>query len=741
MTDPSGALARDSIAVVGMACRFPGAENPEAFWRDLFDSRESVRFFSDEELLAAGVDPARLLDPGYVKAAPVLEHIEQFDARLFRYSPKEAELIDPQHRVFLECCWEAFENAGYDHQRHGGPVGVFAGCNMNRYLLRNLVPNYDWDTLSEDLELELGNEKDYLATRVSYKLNLKGPSVTIQTACSTSLVAVHFAMQSLQNFQCDMALAGGVSVLIPQKAGYQYREGSIVSPDGRCRAFDAAANGTIFGSGAGVVVLKRLEDAAADGDAIRAVILGSAVNNDGAAKAGFTAPSVSAQAEVIAGALAAADVPAESITYVEAHGTGTPIGDPIEVAALTQAFRSHTEKERFCAIGSVKTGIGHLDVASGIAGLIKTILALENRTIPASLHYRTANPQLKLEHSPFYVNGTRTDWPDRGFPRRAGVSSFGMGGTNAHVILQEAPEDRPSGPSRAWKLVTLSAATLNALETRSNDLARYLEEDEGTDLADAAYTLNIGRQDLDFRRFFLARDRETALHRLHAERRQETVKPDLPHLKNPDIVFMFPGQGSQYVNMGRELYDGEPTFRQCVDLCSSKLRQELNLDLRTLLYPPADRVTQEAFSRLSETAIAQPALFVVEYALSCLLESWGIQPRALVGHSIGEYVAACVAGVMTLEEALRVVAARGRLMQELPEGAMLAVSAAAEHVLPFLPPDIALAAVNASRLCVVSGKRASLEALREKLQMKALRLQIPAYLPCISLASDRAGAG
>ena len=581
--------------------------------------------------------------PRYVKAAAVLADIECFDAAFFGFTPREADLLDPQHRLFLECAWEAMETAGYDTATYQGPVGVYAGASGSGYFLTNLYPQRQLLAAVGSYNLSLANRLDFLSTRVSYKLNLTGPSLTLQTACSTSLVAVHFACQSLLNGECDMALAGGVSISVPQKTGYLYQEGGILSPDGHCRAFDARAQGTVGGSGAGIVVLKRLAEACRDGDSILAVIKGSAINNDGAVKAGFTAPSIDGQAAVIAEALAVAGVAPETVTYIEAHGTGTALGDPIEIKALTQAFRAQTQQEGFCAIGSVKTNIGHLDTAAGIAGLIKTVLALQQRLLPPSLHFEQPNPQIDFGHSPFYVNTRLSAWQTDRLPRRAGVSSLGIGGTNAHVVLEEAPSVAASGPSRPWHLLVLSAQTGSALAATATQLAAYLRQHPEVPLADVAYTLQVGRRAFRHRRAVVCQTCAEAVTALEMQEPRHVLRSTQETRERP-VVFMFPGQGAQYVNMGLELYRHETVFREQVEHCATLLLPHLDCDIRQVLYPsPAQAAT--AAQQLLQTRLAQPALFVVEYALARLWMAWGIRPQALIGHSLGEYVAACLAGV------------------------------------------------------------------------------------------------
>ncbi|MBW4592783.1 MAG: SDR family oxidoreductase [Brasilonema angustatum HA4187-MV1] len=704
------------IAVISLSGRFPKAQNLEQFWQNLRSGVESISFFSAQELESAGIDSATLSDPNYVKAAVPLEHIDLFDASFFGYNPRDAEIMDPQHRIFLECACAALENAGYDPQTYSGSIGVYAGSTISNYLF-NIYSNSNIRESVSGVEISLGNHPDYLPMRVSFKLNLTGPSYAIQTSCSTSLVAVHVACQSLLNYECDIALAGGISILDMQpKSGYLYQEDGVLSPDGHCRAFDAKAKGTIFGSGIGIVVLKRLKDALADGDCIHGVIKGSAVNNDGSLKAGFTAPSVERQADVIAEAIAAAGVEADTITYVETHGTGTPLGDPIEIKALTKAFRTSTQKRGFCAIGSVKTNVGHLDAAAGIAGLIKTILALKHKQIPPSLHFKEPNPQIDFANSPFYVNNTLSEWKTDRIPRRAGITSLGFGGTNAHVIVEEAPPIEASNPGRTYKLLMLSAKTSSALETATVNLANYLQQHPELNLADVAYTLAVGRQTFNHRRIMVCETIDDAVKTLHPLEPQRVFTYYQQPCNYP-VVFMFPGQGAQYVNMARELYQSEPKFTEEVDRCSLMLRPFLGLDLREILYP-SEAQTQTATQQLKQTSITQPALFVIEYALSKLWMAWGVRPEAMIGHSIGEYVAATLAGVFSLKDALALVAVRGRLMQQVPKGAMLSVQLSEQQVQPLLGKELSLAGINGPSLCVVSGSCEAIDKLHQQLLEK-----------------------
>ncbi|HEX2269981.1 MAG TPA: SDR family NAD(P)-dependent oxidoreductase [Pyrinomonadaceae bacterium] len=720
MTDSAARENLDSIAIIGMTGRFPEAANVEEFWENLCAGRESIKFFTDEELATAGIRPAALKNSNYVKAGTVLEGLDLFDAAFFNFSPREAELIDPQQRLFLECAWEVLESAGYDPARIAGRVGVYGGVGIDTYLLRNLYRRNLFDSPNTH-KMALGNDKDFLSTRVSYKLNLRGPSISIQTACSTSLVAVHLACQSLLMYQCDMALAGGVSLRVPQKTGYFYEEEGILSPDGHCRPFDASARGTIFGSGLGIVLLKRLGEALADGDQIRAVIRGSAINNDGALKVGYTAPSVSAQAEVVIEALAAADVSAGEIGYVECHGTGTALGDPIEIAALTKAFAAQGGAARqSCAIGSVKSNIGHLDTAAGVTGLIKAVLMVERGQLPASLHYERANPEIEFAGSPFVVNTELREWERKGREKRvAGVSSFGMGGTNAHVVIEEAPErERDERTEGDWQLLVVSARTEAGVERAARQLAAHLRRHEEIGLADVAYTTQVGRQAMRYRRAVVCRTATDAARELDTIHPANAVDESITR----PVVFMFTGQGSQYLQMGHGLYRTQPIFREHVDQCSALLQSMLGYDLRSLLYPTtADH--SEATCELNQTRTTQPALFVIEYALARLWMSWGICPQAMIGHSIGEYVAACLAGVLTLEDALKLVVTRARLMQEMPPGSMLGVSLGEVDARALLNEDLSLATINRPDRCVISGPTDAVQELARQLGKKGVPYQ------------------
>jgi len=707
---------REDIAIIGMAGRFPGARNIDEFWQNLRDGVESIKTFMPEELKASGFDLKLLKNPKYVNAGGVLDDADSFEASFFGISPKEAEFMDPQHRIFLECAWEAIENAGYDPEKYDGLIGVFGGVARNTYFIHNAALFRDLIGSGALYEVLIGSEKDFPATRVSYKLNLKGPSINVQTACSTSGVAIHLACQSLIGGECDIAIAGAARVQVPLKGGYIYVEGGITSPDGHCRAFDERARGTVYGSGVGIIVLKRLPDAIHDRDCIHAVIKGTAINNDGSDKVGFTAPSVKGQTTVIEEVLAVAEVDADSIDYVEAHGTGTALGDPIEIAALTKAFRKSTKKVDYCAIGSVKTNIGHLDAAACVAGIIKTVMALKNKLIPPSLNFERPNPQIDFINSPFYVNTKLQEWKADRAPRRAGVSSFGLGGTNAHIILEEAPEAESSGPSRPWQILQLSTKSKTALETATSNLAKQLKHNPHLNLADVAYTLQFGRKDFYHRRVVICKNCEnavTALETVDSKRVMTSFQEPITR----EIVFMFSGQASQYVNMGIELYRTESKFREQIDHCSEFLQPLLSLDLRDILYPD-QKNAEDAAQMLKQTFVAQPALFITEYALAKLWMTWGVHPETLVGHSVGEYVAACLSGVFSLEDALSLVVDRGRLIQQLPGGSMLAVYLSEKEIRPYINEKISLAAINGPSLCVLSGEKEAVECLERQLSNK-----------------------
>jgi len=713
---PDALPQSEAIAIVGLAGRFPGARDVRELWKNLCAGTESITRFTDEELLAAGTSPEFLADPQYVRARATLNDADKFDAAFFGLTPRDAELTDPQHRIFLECAVHALEDAALDPARFNGSVGVFAGSSLNTYLLHNIgshpevLANFVTQFQADGYQLLLGNDKDYLATRVSYKLNLRGPSLNIQTACSTSLVAVVQAANALLSYQCDAALAGGVSITFPQERGHVFQDGSIASADGHCRAFDASATGTVFGHGCGVVVLKRLIDSLADGDHIYAVIKGAAVNNDGAGKVSYMAPSVAGQSEVISLAHALAGVTADSIGYVEAHGTATPLGDPIEIAALTSAFRATTQALGSCLLGTVKSNFGHLEAAAGVTGLIKTALALHHGKIPPSLHFKTPNPRIDFANSPFRVVTQLTDWKPGMHPRRAGVSSFGVGGTNAHVVLEESPAVVRNPSETSAQLLVLSARTASALDTATTNLAAHLREHPETNLADTAFTLQLGRQEFQHRRIIVAnRVDETA--DLLEQRAPRRVFTKGDRTGSPSIVFMFPGQGAQYARMGAELEKQEPVFREALGRCAEILYPQLACDLR-------DAMRSE--EQIAQTEITQPALFAVEYALAQLWLSRGVRPAAMIGHSLGEYVAAVLSEVMSLEDALRLLVGRAKLVQTLPAGGMLAARLPESDAVELLGDGLSIAAANSPQLCVLSGTFGAIEAAEKKLEARGI---------------------
>ncbi|WP_406728659.1 type I polyketide synthase [Streptomyces sp. GD-15H] len=697
-----GAAGCGGCGVGGAVSRAGGVEE---FWANVCGGVESIVPLEEEELAAAGVPPEVFGRSDYVRAAPRFEGAGLFDAEFFGYTAREAEVMDPQHRLFLETCWQALEDAGYDAARFDGSVGVFGGASTTAYL-ENIFSNLDHGEALRGKNIGLGFELAFLTSRVSHKLDLKGPSFPVQTACSTSLVAVHAACQSLQNFECDMALSGAVAFKVPENTGYLYQDGSFLSPDGHVRPFDAEARGTVFGSGVGVVVLKRLEDALADGDTIHAVVKGSAIGNDGAVKASFTAPSVAGQAEVITEALAVAGVEPEEIDYIETHGTGTLVGDSIEVQALGRVFGGRGR----CALGSVKGNVGHLDAAAGMAGLIKTVLAVEHGVLPPTVNHRRVNPEVDLAGGRFRVQTALEEWPRTGRARRAGVSAFGFGGSNAHVVVEQAPPGRvETGDARGVAALVLSARSERALEEATDRLAAHLRE-RRPELSDAAYTLAVGRRVFPYRRTVVGSDAEEIARALEA-RDPAVVTTGHTVRESAPVVFLFGGQGSQHPGMAGGLYRDEPVFREAVDECARLLEPLLETDIRDVLCAEAE--DRSVAARLEETRWAQPALFVVQYALARLWQSWGITPGAVIGHSLGEWTAACVAGVFSLPDALALVALRGRLMQEQAPGGMLNTMADRSAVEGVLPQGVALAAHNGPRDCVVSGPHDALAVFAE----------------------------
>lgn len=707
-------IAETDIAIVGMAAHLPGAADIEAYWRNLCDGIESIRRLSDDDLRAAGESEARMARPNYVPAAAVLDGFEEFDAEFFGFSPKEAAILDPQHRQFLEVAWEALENAGHPPEAFAGRIGVWAGCGMGSYFYFNLCSHRDLvDQTGMFLLRHTGNDKDFLATRVSHIFDLKGPSINVQTACSTSLVAVHYAAQALLNGECDMALAGGVTIELPHRRGYLFEEGEILSPDGHCHAFDHRAQGTVFGSGAGCVVLRRAADAIRDGDHIWAIIKGTAVNNDGAAKAGYLAPSVEGQAACVAEAQAIAGISSDQVGYVECHGTGTYLGDPIEVAALTAAFRESGTGVGHCRIGSVKTNIGHLDTAAGVASLVKVALALKRGVLPPSLGYEAPNPAIDFESSPFRVNDRLTEWAGEG-PRVAGVNSLGVGGTNAHAVMQEPPPAAPPAASDwPFQPIVLSARSRAALDAQAARLAAHLRAHPDQPLADVAWTLKQGRRAFERRRVLVAESHEQAAALLEGADPRRVFSHDWLG-DDPEVVFMFPGGGAQYAGMARDLYETEPVFADWMDRGLAVLAPHLGHDLRTIWLPEPGGEAAAA-TALKKPSVQLPLIMITEYALAQLFLSWGVRPAALVGHSMGENTAAALAGVMSFEDCIGLVLLRGQLFDTIPAGGMLSVPLSEDDLQPHLDPDHDVASVNAPGLCVVSGPDAALDRLAARL--------------------------
>ena len=759
-------VAETDIAIVGMAAHLPGAPGIAQYWHNLRSGIRSIRTLSEDELLANGESRSKMAHRNFVPAAAMLDGFADFDAEFFGLSPKEAAIMDPQHRQFLEVSWEALENAGHMPENFGGPIGVFGGCGMGSYFYFNVCSNRDLvDSTGMFLLRHTGNDKDFMTTRLSHILDLNGPSLGLQTACSTSLVAVHYAAQSILNGECDMALAGGVTIELPHGRGYVFEDGEILSPDGECHAFDHRAQGTVFGSGAGVVVLRRLEDAIAEGDHIWAVIKGSAVNNDGSDKAGYLAPSVGGQAAAIADAMAIADVPADTVDYIECHGTGTYLGDPIEVAALTEAFRETTEETGFCRIGSVKTNIGHLDTAAGAASLIKASLALHHKEMPPSLGFEKPNPAIDFEGSPFAVNARLQGWESHKGPRRAGVNSLGVGGTNAHVVVEEAPARAQSGESDwPFQLIAVSGRSTKALEANATNLAAHLRAHPEQPLADVAHTLLTGRKAFEKRRVVVAESHEQAADTLESGNLRRVFTHTAETIA-PEVVFMFPGGGAQYVGMGRDLFETEPMFEEWMERGFTHLAGQGGEELRALWLAKGEAVA-EAEERLKQPSLQLPLILMVEYALAQLWMSWGVKPAALVGHSMGENTAACLAGVMSFENCLGLVQLRGQLFDTVPAGGMLSIPLPLAEVETHLFAEIDIASVNAPALTVVSGPDAELEALAAKLAEQEIETQrvpiniaahsrmlepilgqfgdylrtIPLHAPNVPIISNRSGA-
>jgi len=717
----------NKIAVIGISCKLPGAKDVKQYWHNLINGVESVKTFSREELIQSGADPAIIDHPDYVKSSPVIDDAEIFDAAFFGYSPEEARFIDPQQRIFLECCWNALEDGGYNPYKYQGKIGVFGGCSMNLYLVNNIAKKFPLTSPQQIFTTMVGNEKDYLTTRVSYQFNLKGPSINVQTACSTSLVAIHLACQNLLNYDCDMALAGGATVKIPRNQGYLFQDGLIYSNDGHCRAFDKNASGTIFGEGAGIVLLKRYEEAIADNDQIYAVILGSAINNDGASKVGFTAPSVNGQKEAIESAYAFAGVDPQSVSYIETHGTGTLLGDPIEIEALADVFKKSEKKH--CVLGSVKTNIGHLDAAAGVASFIKTVLILKHGIIPPILHFKEPNPELRLDQTPFYINNSCIEIkkPPQGLlfskPFRAGVSSFGIGGTNAHILLETFVLNKYEAGEKPAYILPLSAKTLNALNKKISDFLDYLINNPTQNcLNDIAYTLQHGRAHF--------RERVAPVAESFQDVKSIFEKENLFYdrsqwFSNPEITFMFSGQGSQYINMAKQLYKYEPIFQSNISKCAEIIEKYIDLNIVSVICSEdSENNVEKQQDLLTRTEFAQPTLFTLEYSLAKTLINWGVKPDNFIGHSLGEYVAAALADVFTLEQAIEIVCMRGQLMQNMPSGRMLSVAASAEAMQEYCNEEISLSVINSPEHCVLGGNNEAIALLEKKLNSLEIKTSI-----------------
>jgi len=701
------------VAIIAMTGRFPGANSVNELWKILKEGKETISFFSPDELESCISESLRN-DPLYIRARGIVPSVKNFDAAFFGLNPKTAEVMDPQQRLFLEIAWEALEQSGHLPKHYNGNIGVYAGTGMNSYYINNVLPNKEILDRVGSFQASTLNEKDYISSRTSYHLNLNGPAVSVHSACSTSLLAISEAVEAIRNGQCDVALAGGSSITAPIYSGHLYQEGSMLSPNGHSRPFDKEGKGTVFSDGAGVILLKSLAEAEKDGDFIYGLIKGVGINNDGGNKGSFTAPSANGQAGAISRALVDAQLDPSTISYIEAHGTATPIGDPIEIEGLKMAF-GEQENNGYCAIGSIKSNIGHLTAASGVAGLIKTILSINHKQIPPSLGYSAANPSIDFQNSPFFVNQKLRDWNVDG-PLRAGISSFGVGGTNVHIVVEEYSKKRESlSIKRPFQLLAWSAKTENSLRGYSNALANYLDENSYVPLEDISYSLNTTRDLFNHRQFIITDTHRDASQGI-TNQTNKYGKSNVLTVSPEEVVFLFPGQGAQYLQMGRSLYDGEKVFREAVDTCSEILLGYLELDIRRVIYP--DDEFADAKEKLKDTRYTQPALFAIEYALSQLWISWGIKPTIVCGHSVGEFVGAHLAGVFSLEDALHLIANRGRLISELPKGSMISISLEANRLNGLLPDTISIAAINSEKSCVVSGPDNAIEDFTQVLKNK-----------------------
>lgn len=690
-------VLQDSIAIVGIACQFPGAKSKDEFWNNLIENKESIKFFSNEELEETEFEfEQNINNPNYVKARGALEGIEEWDAHFFNVIPAEAKTIDPQQRLWLENTWHAFEDAGINPFDYKGNIGVFTGSFFNTYVLNNLLRDpvkyeqYIRARTPELFQTFINSDPMFLATKTAYHYNLKGPAIAIQTACSTSLVAVAQACNSLLSYESDVCVSGGVTVIVPQQSGYIYDESGIKSPDGHCRPFDKNSKGTVFSNGVGTVILKRLKDAIKDNDRIYSIIRGWSVNNDGYQKIGFTAPSIDGQYKAISSAIKSADIDVKNITYVEAHGTATPLGDPIEVAALTKAFRNTTDKKQFCGIGSVKSNIGHLDVAAGVAGLIKIALSAYYRKIPATINYTEPNSRIDFSNSPFYVVNENISLSNDE-PIIMGVSALGVGGTNAHIIIEDYKQEKKHINISSPKILLHSAKSRNSLVNMNDNLVNYLTHNNDANLDDIAYTLQNRRNYMPYRSFAIFTKGETLTKELFINAKSE--------VSSQYLYFMFPGQGAQFVSMGKQLYETEPIFKASADNCFKIYQKITGFDLKEIIF---SLETELSTKTISKTQYTQPALFIIEYSLACLYNHFGVRPDYYIGHSIGEYTAACLSKVFDLETALAIVIKRGLLMQSMPEGNMMAVTTDAENLISFKGDLFEIAANNSHAMCTIS---------------------------------------
>ncbi|MBI9100432.1 MAG: type I polyketide synthase, partial [Spirochaetaceae bacterium] len=701
---------QDLIAIIGMSFEFPGVKNPQEYWNILSNGIETIKDYSDEELIQEGIPEELVNNIHYVKRSGGLDTSKRFDADFFNYSPKESLFMDPQHRKFLEHSYKALEAAGIIKDLEKSRIGVFAGCGQNSYLLKNIELSGKKDS-SSDFQRMIGNDKDFLATRVAYKLNLRGPAITVQTACSTSMTAIHTGIQNLLGFQCDAALCGAVSISVPLKQGYLYKPGEILSPDGHCRAFDKNGSGTTFGSGVGVVILKRLEDAVSDGDYIEAIIRGIALNNDGKNKIGYTAPGVDGQAEVIAMSHGIADVEPDQISYIEAHGTGTQLGDPIEIEALTQAFRLDTDKIGYCGIGSVKPNLGHLDTASGVAGLIKVILALKNKKLPPTINYSEPNPEMNIHNSPFYINDTIKDWSPINGRRIAGVSAFGVGGTNVHAIIEEWNRAAQNDPTPIFHgIIPFSGRTPEDRDRNGEALYKFLLELDSSEFGNASFSLFKKRKHYNYRGYYLfSKDKNGEINLTSSVSISKNIE------KN-NIVFCFPGQGVDIPASIKQLYETNASFFKFLNQCFLIIKESTGWDPLNIFLGEND----EDKMKFLQTSYSQPILFSIEWAIAKTLMHDGIHPSAFIGHSLGELVAACLSGIFSLESAIKVVIKRGEFMQAAPAGVMLAVMAPLDKMHSILTPNVYISAINSENQIVVAGEQEHIEAFLKVLESENL---------------------